>query len=175
MSREYFDWSTIEEDIVIPEQAAIAVYCNPKGKVVLRQAGQYGPDEDTWITFDKSHALTLARAILDRADLEMAIVPLTAQNSGGETLAPFRDQETIDAVRNAGRIVDLIDNDEAPADRKKRDKDAERQRRRRERQRQRDSHSAERDMSVTERDSERDVTRSPPTTPQFDLQNGGAA
>jgi hypothetical protein len=38
MSREYLDWKTIEEDIVVPEQAAIAVYNNPAGGIVLRQA-----------------------------------------------------------------------------------------------------------------------------------------
>jgi hypothetical protein len=34
MSAHYFDWKTIEEDVVIPEQAAIAVYNNPAGGIV---------------------------------------------------------------------------------------------------------------------------------------------
>src|SRR6266567_2240921 len=100
MSAHYFDWKTIEEDIIVPEQAAIAVYNNPEGGIVLRQAGQYGPDEDTTIVLHPSHGLALARAILDRAGLDMEIVPLTAlriRNGGGEILQPFPDQRTIDA------------------------------------------------------------------------------
>jgi len=164
MSAHYFDWKTIEEDIVVPEQAAIAVYCNPEGGVVLRQAGQYGPDEDTTIVLHPSHALALARAILDRASLDMEIVPLTAlriQNGGGEILQPFPDQRTIDAVRNAGR--------EAEAAETKKDRTAaERQRRRRERQRERDSVTS----AVTHRDVDRDTVTSAPLVPELDL-NGG--
>ena len=82
MSAGYFDWTTIEDDIVIPEQAAIAVYNNPDGGVVCRQAGQYGPDEDSSIWFHPSHALTLAKAILAKAGLDMAIVPVDAVDRG---------------------------------------------------------------------------------------------
>jgi hypothetical protein len=35
-----------DDCVVIPHQAAIAVYFNPHGDVVIRQEGHYGPDED---------------------------------------------------------------------------------------------------------------------------------
>ena len=166
MSAHYFDWKTIEDDIVVPEQSAIAVYHNPKGAIVLRQAGQYGPDEDTTIVLHPSHALSLARAILDRAGLDMEIVPLTAlriQNGGGEVLQPFPDQRTIDAIRNAGREA------EAPESKKDRTA-AERQRRRREKQRERDTVTD----AVTERDSDRDtVTDAVTTAPLAELNLDG--
>jgi hypothetical protein len=163
MSAHYFDWKTIEEDIVVPEQAAIAVYCNPEGGVVLRQAGQYGPDEDTTIVLHPSHALALARAILDRASLDTMLIvhisELRIQNGGGEILQPFPDQRTIDAVRNAGREAEETKKDRTAA---------ERQRRHREKQRERDSHDADRDIDVTDRDT---VT-SASVVPELDL-NGG--
>jgi hypothetical protein len=175
MSYNHFDWTTIEDDIVIPEQAQIACYCNPKGAVVLRQAGQYGPDEDTWIVLDPSHALTLARAILDKAGLDMAIVPLTdllVQNREGALLRPFPNQDVIDKlkeVRNAGRAADLDADSDHPLPKGGKDRTAaERQRRRREKQRHRDGVTE----AVTERDAERDSVTTAPALPEFDL-NGG--
>jgi hypothetical protein len=160
MSANYFDWTTIDEDIVVPEQARIAVYCNPEGGVVLRQAGQYGPDEVTTVVLHPSHALPLARAILERAGLDMEIVPLTAlriQNGGGEILQPFPDQRTITAVGNAGQEATVADS--------KHDRTAaERQRRHREKQRERDS--------VTETVTHRDAVTLAPRVPELDL-NGG--
>jgi hypothetical protein len=145
---DYFDWTTIEDDVVIPEQAAIAVYTNPNGGIVCRQAGQYGPEEDSWIFFHPSHALALARAILDRAGLDMEIVPLTSllvKNRDGVLMRPFPNQDVIDnlkEVENAGpRGADLVEDDKDdknPAERKRKAA-AERQRRRREKRRQRDS------------------------------------
>jgi hypothetical protein len=43
------DWSRAGNDLVVPEQPAIAIYENGTEAVVIRQAGQYGPDEDSWI------------------------------------------------------------------------------------------------------------------------------
>jgi hypothetical protein len=67
-----FDWNEIADDIVVPEQAAVAVYTNPKGDVVIRQAGQYGPDEDHWIVVAPMHAHALAMAILRESGLRDA-------------------------------------------------------------------------------------------------------
>jgi hypothetical protein len=64
-----FDWIDSAEDVVVPEQAAIAVYLNPKGDVVIRQAGQYHPDEDNWIVVAPDHAPRVAEAILEAAGL----------------------------------------------------------------------------------------------------------
>jgi hypothetical protein len=68
--RDVFDWDGIADNIVVPEQAAIAVYTNPKGNIVIRQAGQYGPDEDQWIVLAPSHARALAEAITREAGLD---------------------------------------------------------------------------------------------------------
>jgi hypothetical protein len=159
-----FDWTDLEDDLVVPTQDAIAVYTNPKNDVVIRQAGRFDISEDHWVVLHQTHALPLARAILAAAGLDMEIVPLTAlriQNGGGEVLQPFPDQRTIDAVRNAGRAADA-------AETKKDRTAAERQRRHRERQRERDSHGADRDMDVTDRDTVTSV----PLVPELEL-NGG--
>jgi hypothetical protein len=178
VSRDYFDWTTIEDDIVIPEQAQIACYNNPKGDIVLRQAGQYGPDEDTWIVLHRSHALILAKAILDRAGLDVEIVPLTSllvQNRDGVLMRPFPNQDVIDRlkeVEKAGRAADLVDDSDASdqiAGTKSQDKTAaERQRRRRQKQRQRDGVTE----GVTGRDNHRDTERDTVTTaPQLPWEN----
>ena len=59
-----FDWDDVADDVVVPEQAAIAVDANRKGSVVIRQAGYYGPDEDMWIVVAPDRAPAVADAIL---------------------------------------------------------------------------------------------------------------
>ena len=76
----------------IPDQAAISVYKNAAGIVVVKQAGQYGPDEDEEIHVDPIFALKLAKAILREARIEVAILPwkdVLIVKSGGEVLRPF--------------------------------------------------------------------------------------
>jgi hypothetical protein len=41
-----FEWSDVEEDIVVESVAAIAVYFDPKGAVVIRQQGDDAVSED---------------------------------------------------------------------------------------------------------------------------------
>jgi len=62
-----FNWYGNEADIVIPEQAAIAVYLNPRGDIVIRQRAEWCEEHDTVIVLAPAHASTLARAILDAA------------------------------------------------------------------------------------------------------------
>ena len=64
-----FDWIEMPDDVVVPEQAAIAVYINRDGEVVIRQAGQYHPDEDSCIVVAPAHARRLADAIIETADI----------------------------------------------------------------------------------------------------------
>lgn len=61
-----FDWDGArdEGDLVIPHQAATAVYANPHGHVVIRQEGHHGPDEDAWIVIAPANARRVATAIL---------------------------------------------------------------------------------------------------------------
>jgi hypothetical protein len=64
-----FDWNDDDSNVVVPEQAAIAVYLNPRGNVVIRQAGQYRPDEDSFVIVAPDHAAAVADAILRVAGL----------------------------------------------------------------------------------------------------------
>jgi hypothetical protein len=62
-----FSWADVEDDVCVPGQQTVAVYCNPKNNVVIRQEAQFHPDEDHWIVVHPHNALSLARAIIDRA------------------------------------------------------------------------------------------------------------
>ncbi len=57
---EDFDW---EAHTVAPTQAAIAVYENQAGAVVIRQEGQYGPDEDVWIVIQRQNLAAVIAAL----------------------------------------------------------------------------------------------------------------
>src|ERR1700675_2707746 len=45
---EEFQWQPENEDIVVPEQNALAIYVNPWGQIVLRQEGEFRED-DAWV------------------------------------------------------------------------------------------------------------------------------
>jgi hypothetical protein len=178
--RDDFSWEDVADDVVIPEQAAIAVFTNPAGGIVLRQAGQYGIEEDHWIYFHSRYALALAKAILSKAGLDdLAIVhvsQLRIQNGGGELLQPFPNRATVDAVDRAGDAHELGDDrDEGPEAKKDRTA-AQRQRRRREKQRQRDGVTEAVTEAVTERDTDRDTVTTAPAFPdELDFQGGQKA
>ena len=66
-----FDWSEIEDDIVLQSTGAIAVYENPRGDVVIRQQGiDYQMGDDAVVVIPKKYALDLVRKIIDTADLK---------------------------------------------------------------------------------------------------------
>jgi hypothetical protein len=48
-TQDDFNWNDVEEDLVVPEQAAIAVYNNPRNDLVVRQTGRFGNDEDHFV------------------------------------------------------------------------------------------------------------------------------
>jgi hypothetical protein len=54
-----FNWSQDGDAVVVPHQAAIAVYENPRGEIVIRQEGHYGPDEDHWIVVSRENLVAL--------------------------------------------------------------------------------------------------------------------
>jgi hypothetical protein len=154
MSHDDFSWNDVEENVIVPEQAAIAIYNNPRSDVVIRQAGRYGMDEDHFIVLHPSHALAIAKAVLATAGL----ADLLIVHKGVFDVMERRSGSSAEA------------SPEHPAATKRNAKTAaERQRSRREKQR----HDAERDISVTDRDSDRDTVTTAPLVPEFDLQNGG--
>jgi hypothetical protein len=55
---EEFSWND-EDCFVVPHQAAIAVYFNPRGDVIIRQEGHYGTDEGQWIVVSKENLVPL--------------------------------------------------------------------------------------------------------------------
>lgn len=127
-----FDWDAIANAVVIPEQAATAVYENPEGNIVIRQAGQYGPDEDAWIVIAPEHAKQLADAILRCAaeitgdgDVDRSH-GTTAPLTNAERQRRYRERRNAprNGERNAqrnGTLVDLLfvpplnDDKEVPA------------------------------------------------------------
>ena len=71
-----FDWSGDDVDVIVPEQAKIAVYINVNDAIVIRQHGW--PEDDQWVYVRRSDAERLARAILEAAgvnDEPMALLP----------------------------------------------------------------------------------------------------
>lgn len=68
-----FSWSDDAADVIVPHQDAIAVYINPRNRIVIRQEGGARREsglcaDDPWIEVNPKHAERLARAILDAAD-----------------------------------------------------------------------------------------------------------
>lgn len=60
-----FDWSD-REAVVVPEQAATAVYTNNNGDIVIRQKGDpYEDEDDHWFILAPQNAHRLAHAILE--------------------------------------------------------------------------------------------------------------
>ena len=66
-SRE-FDW--LDDDVIVRQQPAIAIYRNPVGDVVLRQRGDDFYGDDSWVWFRIEHAPAVAAAILELANLD---------------------------------------------------------------------------------------------------------
>lgn len=72
-----FDWSD-QEDVVLPEQPATAVYVNPRGHIVIRQQDDH---EDVWIIVQPQNARRLAAAILRAAGDDEALGRLLGSHS----------------------------------------------------------------------------------------------
>ncbi|MBN9567420.1 MAG: hypothetical protein J0H79_07425 [Alphaproteobacteria bacterium] len=59
-----FDWDDYGDEVVVPEQAATAVYWNPRKEIVIRQKQAWDEDSDTFITLDPASAAKVAQRIL---------------------------------------------------------------------------------------------------------------
>lgn len=60
-----FSWMNAKADgvVVVPEQAAIAIYENDDGTVVIRQEAQLHPDEDSFIVVQHTYLPQLIAAL----------------------------------------------------------------------------------------------------------------
>lgn len=112
MTAPDFDWyGNDAEDIVIPEQQAVAVYRNHAGDVVIRQkAGDYWNqvDEDPWIVVKREHVGRLAHALLALAELEQAPrlalpAPAPSNRTGAERQRRYRERKRHE--RNDGDVT----------------------------------------------------------------------
>ena len=66
------DWNA---DAVVKDQAAIAVYANSQGEIVIHQRDTLGAENIIW--FDPVHAEAVADAILSAAGIEARKEPMT--------------------------------------------------------------------------------------------------
>jgi hypothetical protein len=68
MSGDDFDWSSSNEDVIVPEQRATAVYVNPWGQAVIRQERAWNDEEDTSVVVDHAHLPDVIKALRVIAD-----------------------------------------------------------------------------------------------------------
>jgi len=150
-----FDWADLDEDeFVVPTQYAIAIYCNGKNDICIRQESQFGDEEDV-VLLAPVHAVAVAKAILRHAGYDdLAIVHVSR-------IIPKATADLVGDTDASDQIADTKPDKTA----------AERQRRRREKRRQRDSVTD----AVTGRDNhrdERDTVTMAPALPELDLHGG---
>ncbi len=81
-SRE-FDWLEDASDVVVREQAAIAIYPGPAGVVIRRQGDQLYGHGDALISFSVEHAPAIAAAILEAAGLDATALAPKRPGAGG--------------------------------------------------------------------------------------------
>lgn len=59
-----FDWSELEDSAIIQKSVqAVAVYTNPEGDIVIRQAGDMLHDDDSFVVIPKEKAAALIAQI----------------------------------------------------------------------------------------------------------------
>jgi hypothetical protein len=87
---ERFDWCE-SESIVLREQPATAVYINPAGDIVIRQANAYGDDDDDFIYLRPENVPALVDAILAAADAERP-AQVDAPLTNAERQRRYRDR-----------------------------------------------------------------------------------
>ena len=111
-----WDWRDDADDLVVPEQPAIAVYTNPADAVVIRQQGTWN-DDDAWIWFSPDHAPAIAKAILEAAGLDAtALTPEPAQvvkprdATGAERQRRHRERQKKESTAEPG-MFDRNDRD----------------------------------------------------------------
>ncbi len=91
-----FDWYKDRDDLVIEEQAAIAVYRNPRGSIVIRQKGELDPETyetvDSWIVVEPHYVAQLASAIMALAPQQLAL-PAPSDKTAAERQRRHRERK----------------------------------------------------------------------------------
>jgi hypothetical protein len=105
-----FDWH--DPSVVVRTQLAIAVYQNNHGEVVIRQEGQFGPDEEVFIVVAPANARAVAEAILreigeEDRQAEPARLPATRDNTNAERQRRYRERQR-QAESQQGNIMPLL-------------------------------------------------------------------
>jgi hypothetical protein len=100
-----FDWTKDLDDLVVEDQAAIAVYLNPRGSIVIRQKGDLDERDDSWIVVEPHYAAALARAIMALAPQQSATLALPAP---GDRTAAERQRRHRERKRNGGDTVTAV-------------------------------------------------------------------
>jgi hypothetical protein len=79
-----FEWSTNNEDVIVADQRATAVYTHRWGQAVIRQERSWDEEDDTFVVIDRAHLRTLIDALqaIVAAPLERA-EPESGQATGG--------------------------------------------------------------------------------------------
>ena len=58
-----FSWDELEDDLAIKEQRAVAVYENPRGDTVIRQAADQTPDDDHLVIVNRNNLAAFVGAL----------------------------------------------------------------------------------------------------------------
>jgi len=90
-----FAWNS-DDSVVVKSQAAVAVYCNQTGGVVIRQQGDPDDDADYFVVIRPENAATVARAIMREAGCgdgeKMLALPAPSSKGNSRTAAAARQK-----------------------------------------------------------------------------------
>jgi hypothetical protein len=67
-----FDWCTDEDAVVLPSQAAVALYFNRRGDLVIRQEADFSRDEDSFVFVEKANIAAFLDKLCDVCGVKSA-------------------------------------------------------------------------------------------------------
>lgn len=95
MSGDDFDWSSNNEDVIVPEQRATAVYVNPWGQAVIRQERAWNDEADTVVVVDHAHLPEVIKSLRVIAD-----APVMREERPQSDVHPVQRQSAADGELN---------------------------------------------------------------------------
>jgi len=99
-----FEWSS-DDSVVVRSQAALAVYQNAAGAIVIRQEMQWDDDSDVFIVVQPENAPALARAIMREAGSgNGGQLALPAPTSAAERQRRYRERKRHGDVTRDGDV-----------------------------------------------------------------------